>query len=490
LRSWRSWRSHASAALINYPIGVPALPIPAPHTTRHVYHFTHFDNLEAVLTYGFLSCSEQTRRGLTHRSIALDTIQSRRSRMPVTCGAGGVVHDYVPLYFCKLSPMLLQIVSAKNVDQETLIHFAFPISILERADVAFTSAAANSKVPPAFFDDPSGLGNLDWAAIDSLKWSSGGDTQKRARMAEVLVHRELSPREAAYVLVWNESSKKRVLTACEKVGVTPPRIEFNGYDGYHWFTNFRPGLPADMLRQSIAPGPIQTRMRWKKVVDSIVAGAASPSPGLKTLRELLQALQTTGLAILSETRELVGLESENEVHKEDVGNHTLSVVHELALSKEFHALDPAARQIVELAAYLHDIGKGPKSRWAACGHKQQVDPFHPIRSAEMLPRILLHEIVKPDPDTIHTLCMLICYHDLIGDIVGRGRKREQILDVIRNARELDMLIALGRADASAVTTVWSGSLAAELPNIRNWALANLDPARAAAPVGDEPDEDE
>ncbi|MGQ7112742.1 DarT ssDNA thymidine ADP-ribosyltransferase family protein, partial [Escherichia sp. TWPC-MK] len=35
--------------------------------------------------------------------------QHRRSEMRVTCGPGGVVHDYVPFYFTKRSPMLLKV---------------------------------------------------------------------------------------------------------------------------------------------------------------------------------------------------------------------------------------------------------------------------------------------------------------------------------------------------------------------------------------------
>ena len=78
------------------------MTIPPEHAKRHAYHSTLLDNLPGILEHGFLSCNEQGRLGLTHESIALETIQARRAKMRVTCGPGGVVHDHVPLYFAKL----------------------------------------------------------------------------------------------------------------------------------------------------------------------------------------------------------------------------------------------------------------------------------------------------------------------------------------------------------------------------------------------------
>ncbi|MGQ7146741.1 HD domain-containing protein, partial [Escherichia sp. SS-MK2] len=43
----------------------------------------------------------------------------------------------------------------------------------------------------------------------------------------------------------------------------------------------------------------------------------------------------------------------------------------------FHDLSERERLVVTLAAYLHDIGKGPKSRWK--DGVQKVDDTHPIK---------------------------------------------------------------------------------------------------------------
>jgi len=452
------------------------MPIPPEHAWRHLYHFTLLENLEGVLRHGFVSCNEQIRMGISHKSIASDSIQERRAKMTVPCGPGGVVHDYVPLYFSMLSPMLLQLLNAKNVDQEYLLHFAFPISLTERPDVVFTDASANRIEQPNFFEDPADLARLNWTAIDLKKWGSTDERTKQMRMAEALVHQKLLHSDAAYVLVWNVSVKERVEAIFHKVGVPLPNIVFNGHMGHHpWFTNFRTELPEDMKQRTIAHGPAVIRACYDRIIGEILSGrkAAPPSPRFESLAALLEALRTTGLAVLPETAELVGLASANEVHERDVGEHTLQVVSNLCASPEYAALSPEDQILTELAAYVHDIGKGPKSRWDRCGGRQQVDNNHPIRSAEMLKRILLEEVAALSEREIRVLTKLVCYHDLVGDICGRGRKRQQLIDIADDSRDVDMLVAIGHADALSVREAWGQLISSQVSELRTWAMSEI-----------------
>lgn len=448
--------------------------VPAPYSSRYVYHFTHLSNLKNVLTYGFLSCNEQRRLGLGHTSIAEDSIQKRRSQMVVTCGPGGTVHDYVPLYFGKLSPMLLRQVSVKNVDQQLIIYFVFPIQLVERNDVVFTSAAANTVRPPRFFSDPARLADLRWDAIDHPRWKSSDDAFKQARMAEVLVHTRLDPRAAAYLVVWDNSIADQIKAIYADCGLQAPGIRFaHADDGGYWFTHLKRTLPPDMFGHSLATGPIFTKYRYEAALRSILENRGTqPSARFRNVYELLGALRTN-LLVLPETGELVGLESHNEVHHENVGDHTLRVVANVRGSNGMQRLEPNEQLLVELAAYLHDIGKGPKSRWVRCDGKQQVDADHPIRSAEMLPRILTQEVQSISNDEARILCKLVCYHDLYGDIVGKGRRQEQLADIAENARDLEMLITIGQADMSAVADSWGDEGEAQENELREWALQKM-----------------
>src|SRR6478672_2947833 len=98
------------------------MAIPPKYANKLAYHFTHIRNLPGMIRDGLLSPNEQLRLGKTHKSIAIEDIQNRRAKMVVPCGPGGVVHDYVPFYFCTRSSMLLSVVNAKNVDQYNLIY--------------------------------------------------------------------------------------------------------------------------------------------------------------------------------------------------------------------------------------------------------------------------------------------------------------------------------------------------------------------------------
>jgi hypothetical protein len=409
-----------------------------------VYHFTHLDNLPGLLRDGFLSKNQQTARGVAHRSIAAAGIQETRAKTVVTCGPGGTVHDYVPFYFCKRSSMLLGVVNKKNVDQQFLIYFAFPITFVEQPHVVFTNASANTLSPPAFHSSPDELTRLNWAAIDNPTWSLG-EQLNQARMAELLVRDHVDVRAAAFIVVWNASVTKLVRDAYSEAGVTPPPIR---EDSYHYFTKY----PADVTA-SLVTGPYWTYQHYLEVVGYVTQRIGSAAaPRFASLSQLLATLDQYGLACLPETAELINLPSANEMHKEDVGSHTLKVVSTLRGSSEYQALPPNDQRLVSLAAYLHDIGKGPKSRWP--DGIQKVDPDHPIGSALMLKRILTEEVATMKPRSVRALVKLVCYHDLVGDIVGKGRDVEQLVAIADNERELDMLIALGKADMGSVQPAW------------------------------------
>jgi hypothetical protein len=449
------------------------MPIPAEHKSRFAYHFTHLDNLKNALTNGFLSYNKQKKLGIVHLSIADSDIQKRRAKMVVTCKPGGVVHDYVPLYFTKLSPMLLQIVRSKNVDQKLLVHFAFPISLLEYEGSVFTDAAANGNTPPNFYTDPEDLNKLNWEAIDSTKWGTP-EGDKQARMAELLIHERLDPGQATHIYAWNNHYAAKIREIYKSAGIQPPPIRIDGPGDSHSFTNFASDLPEDMKRCSIAAGPVQIKEHFVNAVEAIEAhGGKAAKPRFASVDEMLDALRSKGLGVLPETAELINLESKNDVHKHDVGTHTLKVVEKLRNSPEFAELKPSDQMLTELAAYLHDIGKGPKSRWIASGGKQLVDPDHPLRSVDMLIRVLTEDVGTVKKRHVRMLCMLVCYHDLIGDVIGKGRKKTQILDVVETERELDMLIAVGKADLSSVVSSWEASALEKIPPLRAWCVNEL-----------------
>jgi len=353
------------------------------------------------------------------------------------------------LYFGSLSLMLLGVINKKNVDQMDILYFEFPIAIVNRDNVVFTDASANTNPPPNFYSDPNDLDKLNWNEIDSLKWSSTNDTLRHQRMAEVLVHNHLPMLDAQRVIVWNDWVKERVKEIVNKSGVKFPQIELGSRGRHHYFLNFMAGK-----RTSIVTGPRVISWEYQAACKQIEEGAGrSEDAPFNTPKKLLEALRN-GLECLPQTEELVGLFSDNCVHMGTVGDHTLQVVERLKSQQEFQDLPPEYQDRIELAAYLHDIGKGPKSRWSNNGGIQKVDPDHAVRALHMMVEILTVYVKKVTQKNAELILKLVCYHDLVGEVLGKGRDEQQIIDVAKNELELDMLFAMGKADVTSLVKLW------------------------------------
>lgn len=442
------------------------MPISDQYKHRSVFHFTHIDNLEGILEHGLISTNEQERLGISHKSVSLSDIQGRRSAMPVTCGSGGVIHDYVPLYFCKRSSMLLYAVHNKIVDQQLIIYFEFPIELMNNNPCVFSDAAANTRLAPNFYSDPPDLEKLNWKAIDNLKWRMPNDELKQARMAELLIHNKIDATSISRIIVWNKSIKEFVQECYKDAGLEAPPIAF---DLMHYFTNF-----YDNGKHSIVTGPYFINKNYQDTIQYILDNLGKAStPKFKKLSDLRDALNED-MDCIPETGELIDLESDNEMHSEDVGKHTLKVVETLKDLPEFEGMNKIDKLLVELGAYLHDIGKGPKSRWAHKGGRQQVDPDHPIKALPMVQRILTEDVGSMKPRSAKVICKLVCHHDLVGDIVGKGRRIEELEEIVEDERELDMIIAIGKADMISVEPIWRIIHDQDIVKVREAVISKLE----------------
>ncbi|PHV31658.1 hypothetical protein CSQ94_20475 [Janthinobacterium sp. BJB312] len=430
--------------------------VPIDYAGRYVYHFSHIDNLEGLVKNGFLSTNHPSFP-TRHHSIAASSIQQRRAEMEVPCGPGGRVHDYVPCYFGSCSPMLLNVLHTKNIDQCDILYFEFPIDLVTRLDSVFTSASANTGVPPQFYSDPADLKFLDWGAIDSLKWGNPDDDYRHRRMAELLVHNNLPVYAATRCIVWNDDVKKNV----EKIvnGSKFPKIEFESPYRRHYYKNLELKDNSTLIK---GPGHIAAEFceAYENVVKHVEKKASSGRAKFDDLNALLEGLRTD-FGCISHTSELVGLNSANGMHKQTVDMHTKDVVQRLLNLPEYAALDKKCQDLAEIAVYLHDIGKGPRSRWVSNGGLQKVDPNHPVGAMPMIVDILTNQINSVDISAAKTLMKLICYHDLVGDVLGRGRDEQQIVDAVDGKEELDMLFAVGKADATSLVEQWWNQYAAD-----------------------------
>jgi hypothetical protein len=161
-----------------------------------VYHITHIRNLPSILEAGGLMATNSLRRQrINYVDIAYPGIQDRRAITRVPCGAGGVLHDYVPFYFAPRSPMLYTIhkgnVESYREGQAPVIHLVCAAEAIEAAKICFVFTDGHAVMGYTdYFDELQDLAAIDWEIMEAKYWADtdeDGD-RKRRRQAEFLIH--------------------------------------------------------------------------------------------------------------------------------------------------------------------------------------------------------------------------------------------------------------------------------------------------------------
>ncbi len=437
------------------------MEIPIEYRGKYFYHFTHFENLESIVKNGFLSTNEKNRRNIKHTDIANENIQNRRSEMDITCFPYGKVHDYVPFYLATTNPMLLSITNRKNIDQPFLIFFAIPIEKITEENVIFTNASANTNQPPNFFNSPDDLKKLDWAAINKTKWGCFDDNEKHKRMAEVLIYKEVPLDWIHSIIVWSDSFKQCTINIFTKNKKKVPNVTFSPFKCRHfYFTKFQ----LKRNNETLVTGPYFLKYKFENTINKIINNRKpirDSKPRFKNIDNAIQKLKDDFCSI-PELEEIFELNTDNKIHSDNVSDHTKKVVTNLSGVKYYEELSEEDKQIVLISAYFHDIGKGPKSKWE--DGIQYAYPDHPADGLEMLERILSEDFEEMTVYQIRKICLLVGYHDLIGDILEKERSKKELIDLNINGKELNMLASLTIADVSAINFMWNLTIGLKINN--------------------------
>jgi hypothetical protein len=422
------------------------MTIPKSLRGRYAYHFTLLDNLESIIDSGILCTNEKKRLGISHENVAEEGIQGRRSSMLIPCSNGNVVHDYVPFYFSKKTPMQLGIINKKNLDQLFIIYFAVPIEAIENVDgVVFSDASANTDILPNFYNSKnvSSLESLNWEAIDDKKWGCPNEKFRHQKMAELLIPNVVDVMDVAHLVVWNEEIKEEVEKVFKAKKKSIPKITF-GID--HYYINFYDGG-----KKSIVTGP----KHLKHLVDETITEICKNFKNTTKFKNIKSALHSIAndFSTINELKGIDGLKASYGPHTDDVGTYSRKVASIVQKSQEYSKLSEDNKDIVLFSAYLHDIGKGPKSRWGERG-MERADNDHAVKSLPMLKRILTEDIGNLDRELVRKIVTLVTYDDLIGDIVAKGRNEQQLFDIIESEDDVNMILALGKSDMSSINPLW------------------------------------
>jgi hypothetical protein len=165
-----------------------------------LYHITHLDNLPGILRTGCLHCHRQLHQAGQHPvNIAYQGIQDRRASTRVSCGPGGVLHDYVPFYFAPRSPMLYAIhrnqIEGYSGGQSPILHLVSSVPKMKETGHGFVFADGHATMSfSRFFTDIADLDQIDWEVMQAQYWNDTPEDpdRKRRRQAEFLVYNTVS----------------------------------------------------------------------------------------------------------------------------------------------------------------------------------------------------------------------------------------------------------------------------------------------------------
>ena len=179
-----------------------------------LYHFTHVANLPSIAKGG-LVCKTLAQDVKVDASLA--NIQNRRQRKVVTCGPGGVLHNYTPFYFSYRSPMMYLIskgeVPSYEGTQYELIYLVTRVKSIHREGLPFVFTDGHPiKFPSKFYESLEDLSKIDWQVIGSKWWNDTPEfpDRERRRQAEFLIYQRCPWSLISYIGVANESKKKEV----------------------------------------------------------------------------------------------------------------------------------------------------------------------------------------------------------------------------------------------------------------------------------------
>jgi len=379
--------------------------------------------------------------------------------MEVTCGPKGCIHDYVPFYFSKKTSMQLSVINKRDVDQQHLIYFAVSLERIADENVIFSDSSANRVCPPDFYDALSDLEKLDWDIIDSLKWGGFSEQEKQKKMAEMLMYEQCLLSQVDYMVVWNEYVKKKVENIFDEAGLANrPKIICD--NEHYYLTFYKQGQSSKM---SLVTGPVFLYAKVLETVKLINHEKEIRRFRFHDVNEALYAIEEN-FCCIRELENIEGIQTGNIYAIEDIGKHSRSVVTVLKSIDEFSELSERNKQIVTLAAYLHDIGKTGV---------QKEDSEHQLRSLPMLHRIFTEDIGDLKDHEVYTLVTLVVYHDLVAEIVAKGRNCEQFYKVVRAKSDVDMFVAITKADMGAVSLNWNLTFEAKLEQLKFGAYGTL-----------------
>ncbi|MFH1614035.1 MAG: DUF4433 domain-containing protein [Planctomycetota bacterium] len=185
---------------------------------KELYFITPITNVVSILQHGILS--HELSKKLSHESIAMEDVQSRRKNKQIP--GAGKLHEYANLYFDAHNPML----SKRRGQNNQICILCVNPSVLDLPGVIISDRNAASGWA-RFYTVSAGLAALDKDKIYARYWINANNQyeaweNKSLKCAEVLIPYRVEPKYVIGAHVANQTALKAFkelkiqLTVCIK----------------------------------------------------------------------------------------------------------------------------------------------------------------------------------------------------------------------------------------------------------------------------------
>ena len=193
---------------------------------KNIHYFNRIepiDNLSSILKLGILSRNEVISKNIDFKDVSWVDVQKCRALNFKD------IHNYVPLYFAKHTPMLYVLSEWENKKFKLAI-IKINLKVLEEDKVFFTniSCSRNDK-DRVIYKNPESLKELNWEIINTR--SGNTDEYKKYKSAEVLVFERVDIKYISLIVVADDIVKNNIV---EKYKAINPEIIKVDYDEFNW----------------------------------------------------------------------------------------------------------------------------------------------------------------------------------------------------------------------------------------------------------------
>lgn len=197
-----------------------------------IYHITSLENLTGIIADGGLQAINSLAR--PHTSAAYTHIQERRAAKQVPVTPFGVLHDFVPFYFCPRSPMLYAIHNPRadqmkfTGGQKQMLHLVSSAETIAQHRIAFAFTDRHAVLGYAEFShDLMDLTGLAWPYINANIWTNTQQypDRRERKQAEFLVHRFVPWSLITEIGVINQTMLEAVQSVLDAIPLPHPIVK-------------------------------------------------------------------------------------------------------------------------------------------------------------------------------------------------------------------------------------------------------------------------